>query len=323
MSSEVEQSIIWVIKPTKASPLTLLSQFYFMAQIETLLPGLGVRAEEIFIHMARAAFSLLTEFQWHPDPDKSKIFIYADDSDVELDRLPQIRVSVGDMSEFKGSINDVFTHSTNDPQYRLLDQAYVMFTIYAGNSVEARDLADYLRNALFQAKSDLGKRGLFGIRNMGSSQPKAMEKGATTDKHSLSIVTAAFFAARTLSLTQEDAPLWERLTTLTVDRPTEITQISTDGFEVVRPVFASARTSGKKIHVLFSSDVAPFRPTGFSVEDDDGEIGVLAERSAYLHNKVYLHLDRLPSGSITVSYSGTGMYDLLEQVLVQSFTANI
>lgn len=296
-----------------------------MPQISALATGLGVRAENLFISLARAAFLRLTPYQWSRDPDATKIFIVPDDSDLELDRLPQIRVAVGDMSELSGaSINGLRLDTINNPQYRLVDQAYVMFSIYAGNSVEARDLADYVKNTLFHAKSDLGRAGIFGLRNLGAAQPKAMEKGATTDAISMATVTSAFYAARKVNIVEEDGPLWNRVTTRTVDIPTDITLVSNDGFAAEPPVYVEHAMRGSRIiEVTFSDAVGPLRPGGFSVEDESGAVPLLAQRHTTKHDRLQLLLERDLVGAATATYSGTGLYDFLEEALVETFVFEV
>jgi hypothetical protein len=291
-----------------------------MPQTAALPRGVGSRVENIFIEMAQVVFSMVDDFLWDPDPEKSKIFVSSEGSEIEMSRLPQIRVSVGDLTDFEGSIDRQTVWALDTPEFRFIDQAYVMFSVYAGKPVEARDIADYLKDALYMARSDIGREGIFALRSLGSAQPRAMEKAARTDSVSMATVTSAFMASRKVTIVNEDGPRWDRVVTKTVDKLTEITDIGYDGYDLVAPVKSSqVWGTPQRIDVTFDLGVGPFRPSGFTATDDTGSLVLSVQRSMKDEHVLQLVLDRLPDGVVNVTYSGTGLYDYLEEILVETF----
>lgn len=143
--------------------------------------GLRAHAERTFIEMVQAALAGVEGFEWHPDPDMAKVQVLSSKSHDDLEYLPRIIVSVGDISEFKGAVDHLKSWTAPAQKYAYVDQCYLLISVYSDVAQEAADLAYYLRRSLRMARHDLGRRGIFGVQNVQVTDPVPNQHGTKRD----------------------------------------------------------------------------------------------------------------------------------------------
>jgi hypothetical protein len=219
-----------------------------------------------------------------------------EESSVNTAYLPQVRVSCGDLSDYKGAIDRLKDWEPNVTHHTLVTQGYVMMACYSANDVETRDLADHLKNVILRARKDLGKRGIFGLRDLSSMKPKGVDAGSHQDGIYLSRVSFAFMVVENSEHRNVDDPF---LRNLGLDTRPEDTKFDTTRVEKVFPY-----NHEPLIELMFDDQVGPEYPEGVSVLVNGDEVGHTAVRHPFNYRRLRVELDDAPplSSAVTLLY---------------------
>lgn len=146
-------------------------------------PGssLYVYSERVFIRLVKAALYNHDRWTWSENEEERNIEILSSVSPEQQDYLPQVRVRVGPISEFDGSIDNLKKWTKPLERHLYVNQAQVMITCMCELNTEAADLADHLRRILDMADADLGKRGILGVETPKQQPPQAARPGTEDD----------------------------------------------------------------------------------------------------------------------------------------------
>lgn len=245
--------------------------------------GISTKAENIFIRLAQELFEITSDMTWDQDPNQSDVSVLSEDSDADLARLPQVRVGCGDVSDWKGSLNRLQDWDVNVSMHQITVQGYVMFSCYAANFVEARDMADHLRMALLRAKPELGRLGIFALRSLQTTKPKEIQPSGTDGAMYMASTTSAFMAIEGKAFRNVSTEVWEGFN---VSLETTVAPIDQNG-----PVVETATRKLKVVNLYFNEKVGPFMPAGFTVEVDGSLLPAVPRRSTSNYKQVQLTLD--------------------------------
>jgi hypothetical protein len=302
--------------------------------VSTLQAGLRVHAERVLIEMTRLAFSQLEDITWDPDPQLTKVHIYSAASHEYLDAVRRITISVGDLSDFKGSIDHLKSWTAALEQRVYVDQSYLLITCYAEEVQEATDMANYLRNAIYAARIDLGKRGIFGLQNVQLTAGSPNQAGTTKDFVYASSLQAAFALVSSETREQgEDLPWLERVryrairddngmiiehskigcttTEEALDRPRFTRMSERDPREDLPGPCAPrlAFTSQDTILVVLSRRVSTYQVSGFSVEYASETVEVPAVRDLTNFRRIQLEPPPRTAPPLRVVYAPGNLED--------------
>lgn len=274
------------------------------APTHDLPTGVSVKAETTFIRLVKEAFRRLDDFPLREKKGKTDregaqgVYVGSEESGVDKEYLPQVRVTCGDASDYKGAINRLKDWEPNITEHTLVTQGYTMISCYSANDVEARDLAEYLKMIVLRARKDLGERGIFGVRDLKATKPKGVDAGAHQDGVYITRATFAFMIVENAEHKNVTDPFLRKIS---VD-PEYEQESKTESPSLARVVDFDYEPL---VELLFDKEVKPEYPTGFSVVEEGEEIPLTAVRGAFQKRRVRLELDRPPKrgSSVKVKYS--------------------
>lgn len=186
-----------------------------MNAITSVGSTLKLHHERTFVELLKVGYSDLTDkFKWTSAHATSGVRIVGMRSERSQESLPGIAVSVGDLTDFKGSIDHLKAWGAQFENRLYTDQSQVRMSHYADNEDDAARLGEFSRRLLFAAKQsgDLGRRGVFGLQNLTVSAPQPAFPGTKRDNHFVCHVDGAFMTiTRQTTTPGEGSPLWDDL----------------------------------------------------------------------------------------------------------------
>lgn len=260
-------------------------------RLEKLPLGSSQNTEACWIKFARRRMRALRDFQYDDDPNQTKIFVVPRDSALDQERLPQVRISVGDAS----TLNAAFELNRNDFRvnertHTLIYQGMVVFEVYARLHAEARDLADWLRDGMYTSLLDLGRCGIFGFDGMVVTEPQPVQAGGRYEGAFVSRFAVSFNRHRPIRVYNERSRIFNGLT-LGLSYDPRIQRRTDD----TKPVLTRIdRPDPRTIKMTFSEEVGPYLPEGFYVFSGNRRLTFRAQRSYTDFTRIDLVLDETP-----------------------------
>ena len=226
---------------------------------------------------------------------------------------------VGDLSEFKGAIDHLAEWTPEMERRVYTDQSFVRITHYSEVEDEAAAMADYTRRALYQARQsgDLGKRSIFGLTGLGSSEPAPGIAGTQNDYVYGVVVQAAFMnVSRNTTEASPTDPLWDGADFVdgavgggidgdvsweTPSRPTSPV-LTTAG---ARSVVEAYRPNTREIFLEFDGMIGPYQLSGFTVRVGGEVVDVPVVRDVRNYNRAIAEFTgQVPSRMpVSISYA--------------------
>ena len=273
------------------------------APTHDLPQGISVKAESAFLRLVKEAFRRLDDFPLRDSPGKTEgeangVYVGAEESSVDEEYLPQVRVTCGDASDYKGAIDRLKDWAPNVTNHTLVTQGYTQIAVYSANDVESRDISDYLKSVVLRARKDLGKRGIFGVRDLKSTKPKGVEAGSHQDGIYLSRCTFAFMIVENAEYRNVSDPFLRKIGIQPEYEPRSEEDKSVD-------VSVQEFHYEPLVRLLFGQKVSPEYPQGFTVEIEGEPIPHTCIRDPFNKKRVRLELDEDPprGSSVRVEYT--------------------
>lgn len=225
--------------------------------------------------MAQAAFYDLDDLYWRSDAGQTKVHILSSESFEEQEYLPQVRVQIGDLADYNGSIDHLKEWAIQMQTYLFADQAYVAFSCKSAVEQEAADMAERLRQILFASRGDLGKMGIFGVQNPVIQRSRSAREGTASDHLYEAVLQAAFMIISKETREPDDSnPLYEggesisnyKTRTAVAGDPIRFPETDPELSNDPSPVgLEKIYLSGGKIYLEFSGKLSTPEPFGFTV----------------------------------------------------------
>jgi hypothetical protein len=320
-----------------------------------LMRGPRAYAETIFTSLLQAAFRELSYPNWDPEPARSDLDISTGTSLDEIERLPRVTVTVGDIQDFgSGSIGHLAEWGPTMQRYVYAEQAYVSITCYSSVADESSDMAFHARRCILLMRDKLRTHGIMGLQTFQQSQPQPNQMGSISDHVFATSVQAAFvFVSNDLVEQTDELEMFETWRGVggdpvggTVPKEGEIifaegpstsqmafvvkygTQIvSGDGVLLrgLKPAdtvsVVSTRRHSDGLAIVFSGDVDPTLPTGFKLLVGDSEISCYAVRRRGETHVIDLETDESIAGRVVrIVYDSGNLVTLPSRTSVPNFT---
>jgi hypothetical protein len=243
--------------------------------IRDLPTGGRAYAETHFIDFVRKAFSNVSGMQWSSDPEVSRVHITSNVGETDVETLPRIVVSVGDLQDFGGSIGNLKSWSETSSRFVHVDQSFVSIVCFSEVEQEASDMAYFVRRMMMAARDDFRARGIFGIRNPQVSQGAPNVIGTIKDYVYASTVQAGFMYPSNEVIDQsESLPFLESIGGVVFKpgegafpRPGDAGWNPSEFPEEVEITSSEAFEQNGKVCITLKSPhpLHPYRPTGIKV----------------------------------------------------------
>ena len=195
-----------------------------MSSMTELQPTLKLHNERTFVALLKAGYNDLEgDFHWDTIKAESKVKIVGGRSQEVHETYPAIIVSVGDLTDFSGSIDHLKAWGAQFESRIYTDQSVLRIQHHAEFEDDAIRMAEHTRTLLFAAKQagDLGRRCIFGLQNLSVSAPQAAFPGSKRDDRFVSVVEGAFMTvSRQLTTPSSDNPIWNEIEVITADGST-------------------------------------------------------------------------------------------------------
>jgi len=248
--------------------------------IKTLPPGGRAYIESHFIDFTRAAFSQVESMNWNPDREASDLYIGSENSLEDLETVPRIMISIGDLSETGQSIGNLSAITPTSSEFIFVDQGVANIACYSEIERESSDMAYYLRRMLMNAREDFRKLGLFGIRNPQVTKANPNSPGTFKDNLFGSILVAPFMVPNKEVINQNERnPLFSGESSIIIQEPgVTVNNQYPASWGRLPSVPAFIKATGKEvegevqIHLIANHPVDPYLPTGLRLMRGEVEI---------------------------------------------------
>lgn len=148
----------------------------------TLAQGPRSYIEKAFTTLLQAAFAELEYPKWHSDPANSDLDISVGISVEEIERLPRITVTLGDVQDQgSGGFGNLAEWTDVLKRYVYVEQALVSITCYSSVADEAADMAYHCRRMIHSVRDQLRAKGFMGLQTFTQSQPQPNQFGQLSD----------------------------------------------------------------------------------------------------------------------------------------------
>ena len=210
--------------------------------------------------------------RYDDDPNKTKVWISAEESEEETERYPRISIVCGDLSNAKFGIDTAYDAQINRNKRLTIDQGYAIFTCTATSQVVARNMADHIRHTLGRASDDFGKRGITGLGSLATARPQGVEQGPLAAGLYTSTVNVSFYQIRRDSEYHFEADVWNRVIVNIDDKIIA-------GSTVDPPVVTSAVFIGRRVvRVTFNSAIIPASTQDIKIKVGNETISTIFSR---------------------------------------------